>query len=236
MELNLERGITLKTIRRIPLQLEIIEAIKDYIKENNLRNGDKLPSQAQMIGMLGVSMSSLREALKMLEAKGVLEFINGKGIYVKDETPNVISTQVEFKNEKESILELLEARKSLEREIINLIIQNASNEELSKAGKILDIIMGKYRDNQKQNLEDREFHFALYKCCHNRVMYELIESVDNLLEKLWQFPFGLKDPFTDTIPLHEKLYENIINRNVKEAQNINDKILEMICETIRRSV
>lgn len=226
----------MKTIRRIPLQLEIIGAIKDYIKENNLKSGDKLPSQAQMIEMLGVSMSSLREALKMLEAKGIVEFINGKGIYVKDETPNVISTQVEFKNEKESILELLEARKSLEREIINLIIQNATDDELTKAGKILEIVMGKYEKNEKQNIEDKEFHFALYECCHNRVMYELIESVDNLLEKLWNFPFGLEDPFTDTIPLHEKLYKSIINRNVKEAQSINDKILEMVCDTIKKSV
>ena len=70
--------------KRSPLQSEIIRFIQNYISENGLTQGDKLPSQEQLIAMMGVSRTSLREAVKTLEAKGILTVLNGKGIYIAD--------------------------------------------------------------------------------------------------------------------------------------------------------
>ena len=120
----------MSTIKRVPLQSEIIEFIKQYIDKNNLRSGDRLPSQGELVELLGVSRSSIREAIKTLEAKDALEVVNGKGIFVKDGSSNSISAQIEFGKEKEAILELLEVRRILEKEIIRLVIQNATEEEL----------------------------------------------------------------------------------------------------------
>ena len=69
-------------IQRTSLQSEIIRYIQNYIQENNLKPGDRLPSQEKLIEMMGVSRTSLREAMKTLEARNVLEAKNGKGIYV----------------------------------------------------------------------------------------------------------------------------------------------------------
>ncbi|HBE79861.1 MAG TPA: FadR family transcriptional regulator [Firmicutes bacterium] len=223
----------MKKIKRLPLQSEIIEYVKTYIEENNLKTGDRLPSQGQMIEMMGVSRSSLREALKVLETKNIIEILNGKGVYVKNGSPNEFLAQIEFGKEKESILELLEARKILEREIIHLVIQNAGEEELNAIEEILSIILAKYEKGERQNIEDKQFHLAIYNACHNRIMYQLIISVENLLAKLWEFPLGLKEPFTDTIPLHKELFIQIRRRNVKKAQAINDKIIHMICDEIK---
>ena len=120
----------MSTIKRVTLQTEIIEFIKEYIDKNNLKSGDRLPSQAELMELLGVSRSSVREAIKTLEAKNALEVINGKGVFVKDGSSNSISAQIEFGKEKESILELLEVRKVLEKEILRLVIQNATEEEV----------------------------------------------------------------------------------------------------------
>jgi GntR family transcriptional regulator, transcriptional repressor for pyruvate dehydrogenase complex len=220
-------------INRIPLQSEIIEFVKQYIEINNLKEGDRLPSQAELMDLIGVSRSTLREAIKTLEAKNILNVVNGKGIFVNNSSPNIISAQIEFRREKESILELLEVRKILEHEIIHLVIQKASDDELDEIEKILRIIMDKYHRGQKQNVEDRQFHHMIYNSCHNRVINQLILSIDDLLNKLWDFPFGMGDPFTCTIPLHEELFNNIRKRNVKKAQMVNDKIIHMICEDIK---
>lgn len=67
--------------KRNTLQLEIIRFIKQYITEHELKPGDKLPSQEQLISMIGVSRTSLREAVKTMEAQGKLKVLNGKGIY-----------------------------------------------------------------------------------------------------------------------------------------------------------
>lgn len=223
----------MKTLGRLPLQSEIIEFIKQYIDDENLKCGDKLPSQMELIEMMGVSRSSIREAIKTLEAKNIVEVVNGKGIYVKDGSPNIISAEIEFKKEKESILELLEVRRILEKEILLLVIQNATDEEIDEIGKILGIVLEKYEHGEKQNVEDHEFHIAIHKACHNRTMIGLIQSVTKLLDKIWDFPFGMNDPFINTMPLHKELYESIKNRNVKKAQAVNEKIIKMMCGELK---
>lgn len=225
----------MRPIKRTQLQSQIIEFIKQYIDENKLKSGDRLPSQEELINLMGVSRSSLREAIKTLEAKDILEVLNGKGIFIKNGSTNIISAQIEFRKEKESILELLEARRILEREIIHLVILNATEEELDEIGKILKVIMDKYHKGEKQNNSDKKFHLEIYNSCHNRIMNQLILSIYNLLENLWDFPLGMKDPFTKTMPLHEELYNCIRKRNVKKAQHINDKLIAMLCEDIKNA-
>ena len=223
----------MQRIKRLPLQSEVIEFINDYITKNNLNSGDQLPSQGQLMEMIGVSRSTLREALKVLETQNIIRTLNGKGVYVGDGFPNMIVAQIEFRKEKESILELLEARRILEREIIHLVIQRATEAELDKVEAILNVILEKYQKGERQNIEDKLFHMAIYDLCPNRIIHQLIFSIEDLLKKLWDFPLGMKDPFTATIPLHKDLFDSIRKRNIRKAQMINDKIIAMNCEEIK---
>ena len=105
-------------IQRTSLQSEIIRYIQNYIQENGLKPGDRLPSQEKLIEMMGVSRTSLREAMKTLEARNVLEAKNGKGIYVGSQEVNDLLRLIDFAKEKELLLDTLEVRKILEREIL----------------------------------------------------------------------------------------------------------------------
>ena len=71
------------TIKRTQLQSEIIEFIKQYIDEHNLKIGDRLPSQEELINLMGVSRSSLREAIKTLEAKEIQRLLMAKEFMLK---------------------------------------------------------------------------------------------------------------------------------------------------------
>ncbi len=217
-----------KKIVRVPLQSEIIKFIQDYIKDEGLVAGDRLPSQAELIEMLGVSRTSLREAVKTLEAKNVVEVLNGKGIYVKDNDSNTLSNYLNFVEEKETLLETLEARKILEREILKLVIRNITDEELQKLGEVIKVMMEKYHRGEQNTEDDRKFHYMIYEYSHNRIMYQMILSISNYMSKFWGFPLNMDDPFTETMPLHEELYKAICKKNVKQAIEINDKILNSI--------
>lgn len=220
-------------INRTPLQSEIIKFIQDYIQEENLKTGDKLPSQAGLIEMMGVSRTSLREAIKTMEAKGVLETKNGKGVFVKNDDRNLILSQLSFLEEKESLLEVIEARKILEREILKLTVKNITEHEIEELGKVLKVILDKYHREERQNVEDKQFHYMIYEYCHNRVLYKMMLSVRYLSDKLWEFPLDMKEPFTDTIPFHKDLYNAIKERNAKKALDINDQILDMVYHTVQ---
>ena len=92
-------------IQRTSLQSEIIRYIQNYIQENGLKPGDRLPSQEKLIEMMGVSRTSLREAMKTLEARNVLEAKNGKGIYVGSQEVNDLLRLIDFAKEKELLLD-----------------------------------------------------------------------------------------------------------------------------------
>lgn len=219
-------------IMHMPLQSEIIKFIREYIETKQLQPGDRLPSQEKLVDMMGVSRTALREALKTLEARNILEIVNGKGIYVKDYSLQDLLTQFEFTKEKELILEVLEARKILEREIINLVVKNITDQELDELGEVLDIIVYKYNHDEQQNAEDKKFHYMVYEYSHNRIMQQLILSISGAMDKLWEFPLHMDDPFTETIPIHVSLYQAIKNRNLKLAQFYNDKILDSVIQDV----
>ena len=166
----LRESTMVNKIKRTSLQSEIIRYILDYISEHDLNPGDKLPSQENLLAMMGVSRTSLREAMKTLEARGILEIHNGKGAYVGG-LVDVDGVQVvDFKQEKERLLEALEVRKILEREILRMLIHTVTDEELKELGEI-KILMSKFRRGLQQTAEDKKFHYTIYRLCHNQVMY-----------------------------------------------------------------
>ena len=132
-------------IQRTSLQSEIIRYIQNYIQENGLKPGDRLPSQEKLIEMMGVSRTSLREAMKTLEARNVLEAKNGKGIYVGSQEVNDLLRLIDFAKEKELLLDTLEVRKILEREILRMVIHSVTQEELEELGAITRVLMAKFR-------------------------------------------------------------------------------------------
>ena len=69
----------MKQVRRTSLSEQVLESILDYIQENHLSIGDKLPTEEELTERLNVSRTSVREALKGLSINGVVESIAGKG-------------------------------------------------------------------------------------------------------------------------------------------------------------
>lgn len=220
-------------IQRTSLQSEIIRYIQTYIQENDLKPGDRLPSQEKLIEMMGVSRTSLREAMKTLEARNVVEARNGKGIYVGSQEVNALLSLIDFAREKELLLDTLEVRKILEREILRMVIRSATEEELVDLGVAAKALMDKFRRGEQQTAEDKKFHYTIYRLSHNQVMYQLILSISNVMDKFWEFPLNMEDPFLESLPLHEELYKAICEKNVKKAQAINEKLLDAVYRDIR---
>ena len=222
--------------KKPPLQSEIIRFIQNYISENGLKQGDKLPSQEQLIAMMGVSRTSLREAVKTLEAKGILTVLNGKGIYIADSHQDALQFTLDMTEQKESLLELVDIRRALEREILRLAIQKATDQELDELGRITDVLLAKYYRGQPQTEEDRQFHTMIFSFARNKTMASLITSILEAMEVFWNHPLDMPEPFTETIPLHGQLYNALRQRNVRLAQTINDEILDRVRTDIQNNM
>lgn len=206
--------------------------ILDYIKENNLGSGDKLPTQAELVEILNFSRTAIRETVKELEGKNIIKVINGKGMFVQEQDGTHLLSGLDLEKKKESVIDVLESRWAIETEILRNIIANVTDAELKPIGEIVQSLMSKYNQNELQNNLDKQFHYALYECCRNKVLKELIISLGYLTDELWDFPLGINNPFVETIPLHKKMFEAIVRRDFFKAKHYNDASFIMMIEEI----
>ena len=120
---------------------EAIEKIKAMIVSGTLRAGDRLPKEADLAAELGLSRSSLREAVRALSLMNILDVRQGDGTYVTSLEPTLLlealSFIVDFHRDA-TVLELLAVRRILEPAATAMAAERATDAELEELGKLLD--------------------------------------------------------------------------------------------------
>ena len=120
-----------------------IEKLKVMISSGELRPGQRLPREPDLAASLGLSRSSLREAVRALSLVRILDVRQGDGTYVSDLSAeslvDTLSFIVEFQHDS-SVLELLEVRRILEPAACARAATEISNDALAELEKILDLV------------------------------------------------------------------------------------------------
>ena len=106
--------VTFEPIETNKIYVKVIDQIMALIRNGSLKQGDQLPSEAELTIQFGVSRSSVREALKALEVLGILESKTGVGSFVKEDTlSDVAFSLLHELAEEGGPLEIMEARKAI---------------------------------------------------------------------------------------------------------------------------
>lgn len=224
-------------IKKMSLQSEIVKYIQEYIKDEELKCGDQLPSQRELVEMMGVSRTSLREAIRSMEGQGLLEVRNGKGVFVGDSLRQEgFQVTISFHQEKEKMLEMLEARAILEEDLLRLVVHRITEDEIRELGRLTEILMRKFRAKEPKAQEDKDFHHYIYRCCHNEILYSVMSAVSGWLDEFWSgHPLGMENPFEGGLPYHEKLYEAIRDRDLRRALQAEEAIMKDIREELENA-
>lgn len=172
-----------KPIHQKKISEEIADQIEFYIKETILKPHEKLPSERELAKMFEVSRSSVREALNILETRGLIESIQGDGTFVKSVSEDILKG-IDSLLVKDPRLtwELMEIRKTLEVWAVEMAALNADEEAkktLSEAYFELEKISNKSNVGE---YEDAEFHLSVIRASKNTVLYHMMMSIFNLLK------------------------------------------------------
>lgn len=215
-------------IERVALHEAIVEEIKNYIKENNLEPGDKLPNQQEFTEMLGVSRTSFREALRTLQAVGLIEVKNGKGIYLKNRESCKIETTINVEDTRKSLLYIHEVRRAIEGLAVKLAAERASEDDIKIMEENINLILEKARKGEGQPVEDKAFHTAIYNAARNPILADIIENVHKVMDVLWQNPLGIEDALNDEVDLHYKMFMHIKKGEAAKAEKVFYKLMDDI--------
>jgi GntR family transcriptional repressor for pyruvate dehydrogenase complex len=162
----------------------IAEQLQEQILSGKLQPGEKLPSTKELAERFQVGRSTMREALSALKAMGLINIYQGEGCFVRSIDPDSIPIP-EFNAllmSRETILELMEARKALEIANASIAAEKRTEEDLAAFAEVLDQMEKHLGDDEAGEQADIRFHMILAESTHNSIMVRLLESISSQMQ------------------------------------------------------
>ena len=175
----------LSKIPKKPLSKVVVDEIKKAIINGTLKPGDMLPSETVLASKIGVGKSSIREAIKMLEAIGVVEIDKGNGSRIRNKVGDDLFNPLIFElllESHKSRGQLLEFRIFIEEGASLLAIDNATEEDIAKLKEIVNDTKKKFNKAESTIGLDMEFHQVVYASTHNPYMVIVGKAVMELFQ------------------------------------------------------
>ncbi len=194
------------------------ELIIDLITKNNMKSGDRIPSEAKLCNLLGVSRSTLREGIRILVSRNILEIRRGAGTFISTNTGvNSDPFGFKFTEDKYKLAkDLLEIRIMLEPEIAMLCAINGTDEDFANIEKCCDDIEKEILLGNDYTKLDIEFHKLIAKSSGNDVMGKLMSIIVSAIEISFELTNSkLKN---ETIKEHRLITNAIVKRKPTEAK------------------
>jgi GntR family transcriptional repressor for pyruvate dehydrogenase complex len=175
----------LEAIPRDRVYTKVAEQLKAHIV-NVLKPGDMLPPERELVQMFGVSRSSIRDAIRSLEAVGLLEPRQGVGTVVRDVSADTVVTPVAnvLLQKRKVINELLDVRMIIEPALASRAALHASPEQIAEMAAILNRQETKVRQGELATEEDSNFHYAIALAADNSVMLKLVHVLMDSLREM----------------------------------------------------
>lgn len=204
---------------------QIIETFKQSLIRGQLKPGQKLPSELELSQQLGVGRSAVREAMKVMQALGVITIRQGDGTYVVDEPSPTLLSPLVFAVMLESgmNLELFELRYMVQVGYTELAAQNATENDMElmkTAAKQLEDQVEKSKDDVELMTHlDLGFHFAVLDATHNPLVIKIGRTVEELFFSTIQS--ALLSNIDFALDSHRKIINAIYS---KDPQHIREAI------------
>jgi GntR family transcriptional repressor for pyruvate dehydrogenase complex len=168
---------------------QIIKQIQDQILQGSLRPGDQLPSERELADNFGVSRTAVREAIKALQEKGLVEIQVGKGTFITDGVDGMsqvmrdsLSWIVEI-GSKNGMFDLVQIREVLEPGITEIAAQKATAKEIEAMQHAVQVMDSSMNDADLFVEADLEFHMALARATQNLLLIVLLDPIVDLLRE-----------------------------------------------------
>lgn len=167
-----------------PLTKVIADEIIQLIKDNHMEPGDRLKNEYELAQDLSVGRGTVREAIKILVSRNILEVRQGAGTFVssKNGIPEDPLGLTFIKNDGSLMLDVLDVRLIIEPEIAAMAALNASPRQLERLIKQCDIVEKLIINDEEYQEADALFHQRIAECSANKVVNKLIPVINSSVE------------------------------------------------------
>lgn len=207
----------------------VLRNVKEWFITRKIRSGDRLPSEGELCQLFGVSRGTIREAMKILAATGVVEVKRGDGTYVADVFAQTLFDPLMFKMfcSSHTVRDIVQLREMLEIAVVELIIRNADTESIDKLEGINNRLrqeLASSVDVQKAYEYDIAYHRCMGECTKNpllRILYEFaIDFLESSISDMYKDLRGDPQAVIIMSPVHhDRMITAMRTRNVELARD-----------------
>ncbi len=220
-----------RTLLSKSVEQQIVQAIQD----RKLTAGQKLPTEMEMCDQFGVSRTVMREALRMLSARGLVSVEKGRGIFVRDYTASdlvdPIRLYLTLNYNRDHVLDVVHARLAIEPAVAELAARHRTAEDLKRLQANLAELTAYSGDYEKLAVLDQDFHVLVASASGNPIIPLLLEPIHRLMPQIKSSVYAtVDDAKASAVEYHGKILASIESRNARLARQLMEQHLK-IAET-----
>lgn len=224
-------------VRRVRTHQQVLAQIEQKILDGSLRPGQKLPSERELVTALGVSRTSVREALRALEAMGIIEAHTGSGpdagsVITGQSTAaltNLLRLHVALA--RISLADLIEIRVQLERNAARAAASTRTPEDVERLGALVEAMRATGQEYREFNALDAEFHVSISRISGNALAVDLMQALRGAVESEMAAAFARLPDWHSVAESLVTEHENIL-RAIDKGDG--DRAAELVADHITR--
>jgi GntR family transcriptional repressor for pyruvate dehydrogenase complex len=199
----------------------VAERLLALISSRRLGPGDAIPSERELVQLYGVGRSSVREALRMLESKGVIRS-GGNGSFTVADFGNALGNSLDFllAVEEADHVELFEVRRILEGEAAALAASRRLDPEVKKMATEIEAMEAGLDSQEAFITADLRFHLFVAEASRNRLIAHLMDAIRALLQRSLMSSYDIPGSPQGAIEMHRLIVEAIADRRPEEARQL----------------
>ena len=221
----------MKEIARVPIVQQVVNNMKEYIMSGQIDVGQKLPTEKEWCEKMGVGRGTVREAFRILEAKGLIEIKPGRGAFVAGTKELEKEDIVEWfvKNEME-LKDYIEVRQAVEPLVARLVAENGLDEELNQLEKIHRRFIKAVSEDDFLGMArcDEKLHRYMVECTKNKMLIFINRKID---ECIWEFrlkTFQVSGNAQNAIKAHGNIIKALKERNPEVAELYAKRHIQLV--------
>ena len=203
--------------RKLPEQ--IADRLREMIIQEEMKAGSKLPAEGELMVRFGVSRSTVREAVKILQTEHIVDIRQGQGTFLCA-TPGLAEDPLglRFADQEELIGQLLETRLLIEPAVAALAAQRRKDSHLAEMKTLLDKMDNAYLHGEDYTVFDVEFHSIVARCTGNEVIERLLPTIHESIRAGYQHTRRVEGSYQRASQCHLEMYRAIMDQNSDRAR------------------
>ncbi|HVB74791.1 MAG TPA: FadR/GntR family transcriptional regulator [Ktedonobacteraceae bacterium] len=224
-------------IQSVKVFEQVAEQIEKRILDGELRSGDRLPTERDLAEQFHVSRTAVREAMKILAQKGLVDMRPGRGTIVIDGANAAMQNSIGLVlrlnlGEVGGSDSLVEVREILETEIAALAAARATEKEIAAMRRAIQVMDENLHDANAFIEADNNFHEALAQATQNTLIFILINSIVSLLSEQRKQIFDVEGGPQHGQIHHRRILESVIRREPEAARATMRSHLRQVREDV----